>query len=78
MTRGNKRQARKLQPQHKAQQQHTPIISVIGDCPIGTPCLLCHNTGDVKKCKDNRVIGGKAETLHEECALAYFNGRADN
>ncbi len=51
----------------------------ITECPAGTPCLVCNQIGNVKRIKDTRVVGGKSETLHLECAAAWFDrARASN
>ena len=47
-------------------------VSVIGECPDGTPCLHCNETGDVKRVVNAAEAGGKSETLHLDCAPAWF------
>ena len=44
---------------------------IVGECPAETPCLHCHQTGDVKCIADASVVGGKSETLHEDCAAEW-------
>ena len=45
---------------------------IVGECPAETPCLHCHQTGDVKCIADASVVGGKSETLHEDCAAEWL------
>jgi RecA-family ATPase len=45
---------------------------VMGTCPAETPCLHCRQTGDVKRITNAAEVGGKSETLHEDCAAAWF------
>jgi hypothetical protein len=45
---------------------------VIGECPAETPCLHCRETGDVKRIRNDAEAGGKSETLHLDCAPAWF------
>jgi hypothetical protein len=47
-------------------------VHIIGDAPAETPCLHCHQTGNVKRITNASVVGGKSETLHQGCAQAWF------
>jgi hypothetical protein len=47
-------------------------VSVIGECPVETPCLHCRRTGNVRRVRNDAEAGGKSETLHEDCAAAWF------
>ena len=48
----------------------------VGIAPEGVGCVLCHTMDErpVFKIKDGRVVGGKAECLHEGCAAKWFKG----
>jgi hypothetical protein len=50
----------------------TVKVRIIGECPAETPCLHCHQTGEVKRITNASVVGGKSETLHEKCAPEWF------
>jgi hypothetical protein len=54
----------------------TPKIRIIGDAPHDAVCIKCFSSaGRVLKIKDAGRIGGKTETLHEACAVEWFNRR---
>jgi hypothetical protein len=51
-------------------------LRIIGEAPAESSCLQCHKNRNepVMRIRDASVIGGKAETLHEACAGAWFKG----
>ena len=57
----------------RAREKPRPRLRVIGDCPADTICLHCFQAGDVKRVVNASVVGGKSETLHESCAVAWFD-----
>jgi RecA-family ATPase len=47
-------------------------VSVVGTCPAEAVCLHCRQTGNVKRVVNAAEAGGKSETLHADCAAAWF------
>jgi hypothetical protein len=55
----------------------TTGLTIVGDCSKHAKCKLCHGQENVKRIKDNAVANCPVETLHEACAVVYFERKRD-
>jgi hypothetical protein len=73
-------QKSKSKPLGEGWTDEPPIPVNVGFAPAGVACVQCQTLDDrrVFKIRDGRVPqgqpGGRAESLHEDCAKAWFKG----
>jgi hypothetical protein len=59
---------------HHLTNPTTVRLRVFGPAPRGACCLHCYRSGgEVLRIANAVALGSKPETLHERCALQWFN-----